>query len=84
MDLLSVLILTYTVSGHSHESEIEMHHAQCMAAQTTLSRAIKGPRQGRPTVELHNGARVPVESASCLMACTVDGLEPLDTLKGDA
>mgnify|MGYP000045851753 CR=1 FL=1 len=60
MELISVLILSYAVSGDIHESEITMRHDQCVAAEKAVSRALLGPRDGMPTVELLSGDRVPV------------------------
>jgi len=77
MDLISVLVITYIAQGHSIESEMQMDHGQCVAAETAIVRSLAGPIDGRPTVELVGGGRVPVLSASCLPACPADGNEPL-------
>ena len=69
MDLNAVLILTYLVGGIAHEDEIAMPHAACLAAQAGITRTLSGPIDGRPTVELNNGQRVPVSSAECLFGC---------------
>lgn len=80
MELLSVLVVTYVVSGHVIESEMTMVHGQCMAAEKAITRSMMSPN--RPTVELLSGDRVPVLEASCLPACPAGG-EPL-ALLGEA
>ena len=82
IELLSVLILSYAVPGDIHESEITMRHDQCVAAEKAVSRALLGPRDGMPTVELLSGYRVPVLDVHCLPACMADG-EPLKLLKDE-
>lgn len=86
MDLTSILVILYAVSGDVHESEVQVPHAQCVAASAALTKAIKGPRKARPAVEMINGRLAPMISAECLPACVPDafGLEPLELLtKGD-
>lgn len=76
-DLISVLVITFTIGGTVHERELPMVHAQCMAAQTAITAA---KRKDRPRVELNNGRRIPIRSASCIPACFTDGLPDLDLL----
>ena len=53
-----------------------------VAAEKAVSRALLGPRDGMPTVELLSGDRVPVLDVHCLPACMADG-EPLKLLKDE-
>lgn len=76
-DLISVLVITFTIGGTVHERELPMSHVQCMAAQSAITAA---KRKDRPRVELNNGRRVPVKSATCIPACFTDGLPALDLL----
>ena len=76
MDLISVLIITYIVGGEVFENEIEVRHSGCMAAAEIIPLQ---PMADRPTIELMDGARVPVLSATCLPACMADG-EPLELI----
>lgn len=82
MDLHSILIVLYLVSGEVHESEMTIQHSQCVAASKALTKAIQGPRAGRPGVEMLNGKKAPMIAATCLPACIPDelGLEPLELL----
>ncbi len=83
-DLISVLVLTYVVQGTAMENEISMAHHQCMAAERAISKASRGPRKGRPTVELVNGQRVPLLTATCVPACFSTDDSPLPRLKDEA
>ena len=78
MELISVLVITFLVSGDVHESEIPMDHASCAAAATALRRDLASP--ATPTVELISGRLVPMLAAECLHACMADG-EPLQLLR---
>ena len=78
-ELISILVLFYSVQGVEMESEMPLPYAQCEAAERTISSAASG--RGGPTVELWNGKKVPVEAASCLHACvTEDGLPDLELI----
>lgn len=70
MDLISVLVLLYTVSGETYESEMPLRHASCMMAQTVLSRAIDEHRA--PKVETFDGSKHPLARATCVAACFAD------------
>ena len=79
IDLISILVLFYNVDGLEMESELQLPAAQCQAAERAISSAIAG--EGGPTVELWNGAKVPVQRSSCMHACvTEDGLPDLDVM----
>jgi hypothetical protein len=82
MDLISILVITHLVSGEPVQSEIALEHSQCMAAEKSITAAIKGPRATRPMVEMLNGKMAPMIEATCLPACIPDelGLEPLQLL----
>lgn len=82
MDLHSILIITYLASGTPIQSEVQMIHGHCMAAEKALSAAILGPVAIRPKVEMLSGKMAPMVAAECLPACIPDalGLEPLDLL----
>ncbi len=82
MELISILVITYVASGEPIQTEMALQHSQCMAAQTTLSQGITGPRKYRPMVEMYNGKKAPMIAAECLPACIPDalGLEPLELL----
>jgi hypothetical protein len=82
MDLISILVITYWASGEPIQTEMALQHSQCMAAQTSITAAIKGPADARPTVEMYNGKFAPMIAATCLPACIPDalGLEPLELL----
>ena len=82
-DLISVLLITFTLGGETHENEIAMAHGVCMDASAGITRAI-ATDEG-PTVELLDGTRVKVETATCLAGCTADAMadtwalgQPLD------
>lgn len=83
-DLISILVLFYSVQGIEMESEMPLASAQCEAAQRGIAAAIQtngDKRKNGPSVELWNGQRVPVQAASCLHACvTEDGLPDLELL----
>ena len=86
MDLQSILIITYLASGTPVQSEVQMAHGQCMAAEKALSAAILGPQAHRPKVEMMSGKLAPMIAAECLPACIPDalGLEPLELItKGE-
>lgn len=86
MDLHSILIITYLASGTPIQSEVQMIHGQCMAAEKALSAAILGPLALRPKVEMMSGKFAPMIEATCLPACIPDelGLEPLELItKGE-
>ena len=82
MDLHSILIITYLASGTPIQSEVQMIHGQCMAAEKALSAAILGPVAIRPKVEMLSGKMAPMIAAECLPACVPDalGLEPLELI----
>lgn len=82
MDLHSILIITYLASGTLIQSEVQMIHGQCMAAEKALSAAILGPSALRPKVEMISGKFAPMIEATCLPACIPDelGLEPLELI----
>lgn len=79
MDLISVLVLLYTVSGETHESEHAMSHAQCMMAQEVLGKAILDG--DAPPVEMLNGDRVPLTGATCVAGCFADAMSDTWELK---
>jgi hypothetical protein len=80
-DLISILVLTYAVSGHILESEISLAHGQCLAAEKAITRSLL--TKAGPLVELLSGDTVPVLDATCLAACPADG-EPLVLLRDAA
>lgn len=78
-ELVSILILFYTVQGVPMESEMPIAAAQCDAAERAISAAV-GKKDG-PSVELMNGKKVPVRSASCLHACITEiGMPDLELM----
>lgn len=72
MDLISVLVITYVIGGTVHESEVPMPHSVCMQAGAGITRAI-GHDAG-PTVEMIDGTRVKVETATCIAGCFADAM----------
>lgn len=85
MDLISVLLITYVLGGETHEQELAMAHGVCLDASAGITRAI-GQDAG-PTVELLDGTRAKVASATCLAECPADAMaddwelgQPLDRL----
>ena len=76
MDLISVLVITYIAGGEVIENEITIRHDGCMEAAARIS---SEPLSMRPTIELLDGTRVPLASATCLPACMADG-EPLELI----
>jgi len=79
MDLISVLVLLYTVSGVTYESEVHMPHHACMAAAPAITLAA-GIDAG-PKIEMLDGTRVPVKSATCIPACFADAMSDMWDLK---
>ena len=78
-ELVSILILFYTVQGVQMESEMPIPAAQCEAAEAAILKSVG--KKGGPSVELWNGKKVPVRKASCLHACvTEDGLPDLELI----
>ena len=73
-ELISILILFYTVQGVEMESEMPLPSAQCEAAERGITAAVGG--KGGPRVELWNGRKVPVKAASCLHACVTEDILP--------
>lgn len=86
MDLLYTLAIVYLAKGEMIESEMQLLAPQCEAAANRINRDIKGPRKHRPMVDLVNGKRAPILSATCIRACMDQHEpEPLSLLKdGDA
>jgi hypothetical protein len=82
VELLSILVITYVASGEPIQTEMVLQHSQCMAAQASITAAILGPQDARPSVEMLNGKFAPMIAATCLPACIPDalGLEPLELL----
>lgn len=72
MDLISVLLITYVLKGEIHENELPMPHGVCMDASAGITRAI-GQDAG-PTVELLDGTKVKVASATCVPGCFADAM----------
>ena len=78
-ELISILVLFYTVQGVEMELEMPLPYAQCEAAERGIS--VAAGRKGGPSVELWNGKKVPVKGASCLHACvTEDALPDLELI----
>ena len=71
-EFLSILVLTYMAGGEMIESEMQLPHAQCMAAERVISKAAAEP--GGPVVEMWNGDKVPVRSATCIHGCPADAM----------
>ena len=82
IELLSVLILPFGVSGDIPGGGISMGPGQWGGAGKAVSRALLGPRGGMPDCGLLSGYRVPVLDVHCLPACMADG-EPLKLLKDE-
>ena len=79
MDLISVLLVTYVLGGETHENEIAMAHGVCMDASAGITRAIE--TNDGPTVELMDGTRVKVETATCIPGCFADAMSDTWDLK---
>lgn len=84
MDLISVLILLYTVSGETYESEHAMSHDRCMVAAEVITKGIAD--HTAPPVEMLDGTRVPLTGARCITGCVPNAMAhnwaldlPLDT-----
>lgn len=73
-EIVSILVLFYTVQGVAMESEMPLPYAQCEAAERGIAAAVG--RKGGPSVELWNGKKVPVKGASCLHACVTEDILP--------
>lgn len=79
MDMISVLLITYVLQGQTHESEVQMPHSVCMQAGAGITRAIETDEG--PTVELMDGTRVKVETATCVPGCFADAMSDTWDLK---
>ena len=73
-ELISILVLFYTVQGIEMELEMPLPYAQCEAAERGISAA--AGRKSGPSVELWNGKKVPVKAASCMHACVTEDILP--------